>query len=170
LDEPTNHLDISSREALENALDEYDGTMLIVTHDRYLVNRLADRVLYMEKDGLAEYIGGYDDFLEASQRRTKEAPVQEAAPEKPNSYKAQKERQSLINRASGEVRRAEERIAEAEAKLEEINTQLASPSVATDYVKSAELAKQAEEQQAAIEELYAAWELAQQRLDELTQE
>ena len=170
LDEPTNHLDISSREALENALDEYDGTMLIVTHDRYLVNRLADRVLYMEKDGLAEYIGGYDDFLEASQRRTKEAPVQETAPEKPNSYKAQKERQSLINRASGEVRRAEERIAEAEAKLEGINALLASPSVATDYVKSAELAKQAEEQQAAIEELYSAWEQAQQRLDELTQE
>lgn len=170
LDEPTNHLDISSREALENALDEYDGTMLIVTHDRYLVNRLADRVLYMESDGLTEYIGGYDDYLEASERRIKEAPVQEIKAEKPNSYKAQKERQSLINRASGEVRRAEERIAQAEEKLEEINTLLASPDISTDYVRSAALAKEAEEQRQIVEELYAAWEQAQQKLDELTAE
>ena len=170
LDEPTNHLDIPSREALENALDEYDGTMLIVTHDRYLVNRLADRVLYMESDGLTEYIGGYDDYLEASERRTKEAPVQEIKAEKPNSYKAQKERQSLINRASGEVRRAEERIAQAEEKLEEINTLLASPDISTDYVRSAALAKEAEEQRQIVEELYAAWEQAQQKLDELTAE
>lgn len=170
LDEPTNHLDIPSREALENALDEYDGTMLIVTHDRYLVNRLADRVLYMESDGLTEYIGGYDDYLEASERRIKEAPVQEIKAEKPNSYKAQKERQSLINRASGEVRRAEERIAQAEEKLEEINTLLASPDISTDYVRSAALAKEAEEQRQIVEELYAAWEQAQQKLDELTAE
>lgn len=170
LDEPTNHLDIPSREALENALDEYDGTMLIVTHDRYLVNRLADRVLYMESDGLTEYIGGYDDYLEASERRTKEAPVQEIKAEKPNSYKAQKERQSLINRASGEVRRAEERIAQAEEKLEEINALLASPDISTDYVRSAALAKEAEEQRQIVEELYAAWEQAQQKLDELTAE
>ena len=170
LDEPTNHLDIPSREALENALDEYDGTMLIVTHDRYLVNRLADRVLYMESDGLTEYIGGYDDYLEASERRIKEAPVQEIKAEKPNSYKAQKERQSLINRASGEVRRAEERIAQAEEKLEEINTLLASPDISIDYVRSAALAKEAEEQRQIVEELYAAWEQAQQKLDELTAE
>ena len=170
LDEPTNHLDIPSREALENALDEYDGTMLIVTHDRYLVNRLADRVLYMESDGLTEYIGGYDDYLEASERRIKEAPVQEIKAEKPNSYKAQKERQSLINRASGEVRRAEERIAQAEEKLEEINALLASPDISTDYVRSAALAKEAEEQRQIVEELYAAWEQAQQKLDELTAE
>ncbi|MDD6044829.1 MAG: ABC-F family ATP-binding cassette domain-containing protein [Clostridia bacterium] len=170
LDEPTNHLDIPSREALENALDEYDGTMLIVTHDRYLVNRLADRVLYMESDGLTEYIGGYDDYLEASERRTKEAPVQEIKAEKPNSYKAQKERQSLINRASGEVRRAEERIAQAEEKLEEINALLASPDISTDYVRSAALAKEAEEQRQIVEELYAAWEQAQQKLDELMAE
>lgn len=170
LDEPTNHLDISSREALENALDEYDGTMLIVTHDRYLVNRLADRVLYMENDGLTEYIGGYDDFLEASERRTREAPQSQVSQERPNSYKAQKERQSLINRAAGQVRRAEERINEAEAKLEDIHSLLASPEVASDYVRSAQLAGQAEEQQQLIERLYAEWEQAQQALDELTAE
>ena len=171
LDEPTNHLDISSREALEAALEDYEGTMLIITHDRYLVNRMADRILYMEEDGLTEYIGGYDDYLEAAARRPQ--PSAEAAPpkaEKPNSYKAQKERQSILNRAAGAVRRAEERIAAAEQELEEINQKLASPVVASDYVKSAELAKKADDKQAEIDSLYSQWEQAQQALDQLREE
>ena len=171
LDEPTNHLDISSREALEAALEDYEGTMLIITHDRYLVNRMADRILYMEEDGLTEYIGGYDDYLEAIARRPQ--PSAEAASpkaEKPNSYKAQKERQSILNRAAGAVRRAEERIAAAEQELEDINQKLASPTVASDYVKSAELAKKADDKQAEIDALYSQWEQAQQALDELCEE
>ena len=171
LDEPTNHLDISSREALEAALEDYEGTMLIITHDRYLVNRMADRILYMEEDGLTEYIGGYDDYLEAIARRPQ--PSAEAASpkaEKPNSYKAQKERQSILNRAAGAVRRAEERIAAAEQELEDINQKLASPVIASDYVKSAELAKKADDKQAEIDALYSQWEQAQQALDELCEE
>lgn len=167
LDEPTNHLDISSREALEKALEEYDGTMLIVTHDRYLVNRLADRVLYMEQNGLTEYIGGYDDYLAAVALRKEAETAAVPKAEKVNSYKAQKEHQSLINRASGEVRRAEERIAKAEAELEEINALLASPEIATDYIKSAELAAKADAKQQEIDSLYAAWEEAEQKLAEL---
>ncbi len=170
LDEPTNHLDISSREALEAALEDYEGTMLIITHDRYLVNRMADRILYMEPDGLAEYIGGYDDYLEAAAKKPKPAQEEQSKPEKVNGYKAQKERQSLINRASGAVRRAEERIAAAEGELAAINERLASPAVASDYVKSAELAKAAEQKQHDIEQLYSVWEDAQQALDELTAE
>jgi len=171
LDEPTNHLDISSREALEAALEDYEGTMLIITHDRYLVNRMADRILYMEEDGLTEYIGGYDDYLEAIARRP-QPPAEAASPkaEKPNSYKAQKERQSILNRAAGAVRRAEERIAAAEQELEDINQKLASPAVASDYVKSAELAKKADDKQAEIDALYSQWEQAQQALDELCEE
>ena len=171
LDEPTNHLDISSREALEAALEDYEGTMLIITHDRYLVNRMADRILYMEEDGLTEYIGGYDDYLEAIARRPQ--PSAEAASpkaEKSNSYKAQKERQSILNRAAGAVRRAEERIAAAEQELEDINQKLASPVIASDYVKSAELAKKADDKQAEIDALYSQWEQAQQALDELCEE
>ena len=171
LDEPTNHLDISSREALEAALEDYDGTMLIITHDRYLVNRMADRILYMEKDGLTEYIGGYDDYLEAAAQKPRR-PAEAAAPkaEKPNSYKAQKERQSMLNRAAGAVRRAEESIAAAEQELEDINQKLASPAVASDYVKSAELAKKADGKQAEIDVLYSRWEQAQQALDQLRKE
>ena len=170
LDEPTNHLDISSREALEAALEDYEGTMLIITHDRYLVNRMADRILYMEEDGLAEYIGGYDDYLEAAARRPQRPAEAAQKAEKPNSYKAQKERQSMLNRAAGVVRRAEESIAAAERELEAINQRLASPAVSSDYVKSAELAKEADGKQAELEALYADWEQAQQALDELCEE
>ena len=70
LDEPTNHLDIDSCEALEDALFHYDGTLLIVSHDRYLINKLADRIYYLEDGGITEYLGNYDDFLQA--RREKE--------------------------------------------------------------------------------------------------
>ena len=145
--------------------------MLIITHDRYLVNRMADRILYMEKDGLTEYIGGYDDYLEAAAQKPRR-PAEAAAPkaEKPNSYKAQKERQSMLNRAAGAVRRAEESIAAAEQELEDINQKLASPAVASDYVKSAELAKKADGKQAEIDVLYSRWEQAQQALDQLRKE
>jgi len=168
LDEPTNHLDISSREALEEALEEYDGTLLIVTHDRYLVNRLADRILYMGPDGLEEYIGGYDDYVAAAALRHE---VKEERREKqPNDYRAKKERQSLINRAAGEVRRAEERIARAEEELESINAAMAEPDIAADYTRAAALAAEAEAKQGEIDALYRAWEEAEQRLEELQAE
>ena len=102
----------------------------------------------------------------------KKKPEKEKPPkaEKPNSYKAQKERQSILNRAAGAVRRAEERIAAAEQELEDINQKLASPVIASDYVKSAELAKEADSKQAEIDALYSQWEQAQQALDELCEE
>ena len=169
LDEPTNHLDIPSREALESALDEYDGTMLVVTHDRYLVNRLADRILHMTADGVTEYVGGYDDYLEA----LKNAPAAEKA-QKPLStgaaeYKEKKQFQSELTKARTAVLRAEEAIKKAETELEAVNEKLASPAYSADYVKAGELSKKAEELSARIGELYGQWESAQSRLDLLTQ-
>lgn len=63
MDEPTNHLDIESREALENALSDYDGTMIMVSHDRYFINKLADRILYLTPNGVESYSGDYDSFV-----------------------------------------------------------------------------------------------------------
>ena len=170
LDEPTNHLDIDSRDALEKALEGYAGTLLIVTHDRYLVNRLADRILYLSPQGLQEYIGGYDDYLAAREAEKEEAArslPQAEAPRKQNAYRAQKERQSAINRARGEVRRLEEKIAQAEAALAELQEAMASPEVAADYVRAGELAAQGEALQQNLDGLYAAWEEAQEALDSL---
>lgn len=161
LDEPTNHLDIASREALENALEEHEDTMLIVTHDRYLVNRLADRVLVMRKDGLVEHIGGYDDYMADASDVAEEA----KAVEKPNDYKAMKQRQNEINLAKGEVQRAEARVTAAEAELATL--QKAMAAAATDYAKVQTLSVQANEKQAEIDLLYEAWDQAQKALERL---
>lgn len=161
LDEPTNHLDIASREALERALEEHEGTMLIVTHDRYLVNRLADRVLVMGKDGLTEHIGGYDDYMAAVNDARDEA----EAVEKPNDYKAMKQRQNEINLAKGEVQRAEARIADAEAALDAL--QKAMAAAATDYSRVQALSIEANKKQAEIDLLYEAWDKAQKALESL---
>ena len=172
LDEPTNHLDIDSRDALESALEAYEGTLLVVTHDRYLVNRLADRGLYLTPNGIQSYIGGYDDYLSAREAESQAEAARQAQQcppnHKPNAYREQKERQSAINRASGEVRRLEDRIAQAEEQLAQLNSQLASPEVATDYVRSGQLAQQAQEAQAQLDALYTAWEAAQEAFEALT--
>lgn len=169
LDEPTNHLDIASREALEAALDEYNGTMLVVTHDRYLVNRLADRILHMTSDGLTEYIGGYDDYLEALANRTNETSEQKHSQSKNAvEYRERKALQSAINRTKGELERCEKAISENEAELERINEELSKPYIASDYKKACELSEQAEEIRTKIDELYLKWEEAEAKLAELS--
>ena len=170
LDEPTNHLDIPSREALESALDEYDGTMLVVTHDRYLVNRLADRIFRMTADGITEYVGGYDDYLEA----VKESAAAPAAEQKKLSanaaeYRERKQLQSDITKARTAVSRAEKAVEEAEAELSRVNEMLASPAYSSDYVKAGELSKKADELNSRLGSLYGQWEEASARLELLTQ-
>lgn len=169
LDEPTNHLDIDSREALERALEEYEGTMLIVTHDRYLVERLADRVLCMGANGIDCYIGGYEDYLAAKQERDAKAAAQAPAPRSAagENYRAKRERQSAINRAAGELKRAEERVNSAEEEITALEQKLASPAIASDYVKAAELSGIIEQKKQQLDSLYTKWEQAQETLERL---
>ena len=162
LDEPTNHLDIASREALEAALEGYNGTMLIVTHDRYLVNRLADRILHMTPNGLQEYIGGYDDYIAAVNESRAQADEQKRTQSRNAlDYRERKQQQSILNRAKGEAARCEAAVSKAEAELDEINEELAKPYIASDYKKASEKRQQ-------IDELYKKWEAAEERLAELT--
>ena len=165
LDEPTNHLDIASREALEAALEGYNGTMLIVTHDRYLVNRLADRILHMTPNGLQEYIGGYDDYIAAVSESRAQADEQKRTQSRNAlDYRERKQQQSLLNRAKGEAARCEAAVSKAEAELDEINEELAKPYIASDYKKAFELSEKRQQ----IDELYKKWEAAEERLAELT--
>lgn len=146
LDEPTNHLDIASREALEAALEGYNGTMLIVTHDRYLVNRLADRILHMTPNGLQEYIGGYDDYIAAVNESRAQADEQKRTQSRNAlDYRERKQQQSILNRAKGEAARCEAAVSKAEAELDEINEELAKPYIASDYKKACELSERAAE-------------------------
>ena len=168
LDEPTNHLDIASREALERALENYGGTMIVVTHDRYLINRLADKVLYMDNGVVSEHIGGYDELMEDLERKKVETVVEaEAQRPRQNDYRAQKERQSAINRQKGEVRRSEERIAALEGEIAAMEKEFAKPTVASDYKKAGELSAKIDSRRAELNGLYEAWDEAQRKLDEM---
>lgn len=162
LDEPTNHLDATSREALEDTLREYEGTLVVISHDRYFINKLADRVLAMTKDGLTEYLGNYDNYLERiSQQET--AQTGESAPakkaEKPlNDYQLKKLRQSEERKRRTRLTKTEAEIETLESETEELQSVLSDEAVQSDYEKLIALTAQLEEKQARLEELYELWE------------
>jgi ATP-binding cassette subfamily F protein 3 len=161
LDEPTNHLDASSREALEDTLRDYEGTLLIISHDRYFINKLADRVLVMSKDGVTEYLGNYDNYLERITQQSSPAPDQPKVKkaEKPlNDYQLKKLRQSEERKRKTRLAKTEAEIDELEAITEELQNTLAKEEVQSDYEQLMELTAQLEEKQARLEELYALWE------------
>ena len=162
LDEPTNHLDATSREALEDTLREYEGTLVVISHDRYFINKLADRVLAMTKDGLTEYLGNYDNYLERiSQQETAQtgqsAPAKKA--EKPlNDYQLKKLRQSEERKRRTRLIKTEAEIETLESETEELQSALSDEAVQSDYEKLIALTAQLEEKQARLEELYELWE------------
>ena len=156
LDEPTNHLDIGSREALEDALSGYDGTIFIVSHDRYFINRLATRVLRLTADGCQSFDGGYDQYLERFQEAEQAAaPVE---PPKENAYKKRKEQESARRKLQGRIRRAEEAVAAAEETITQLHRRLEDEAVAADYAQVLELTGQLEEQNRLLEEQMELWE------------
>lgn len=168
LDEPTNHLDIGSREALEEALAGYDGTIFIVSHDRYFINRLATRVLRLTNEGCQSFEGGYDQYLERFQEaeRTKT----EQAPPKENAYKKRKEQESVRRRLQGRIRRTEEAVAAAEEAVASLHRQLEDEAVAADYTRVLELTAELEEQNRRLEEQMALWEELQLEAEAMEEE
>ena len=165
LDEPTNHLDIHSREALENALASYGGTLLIVSHDRYLINKLADRIVWLGKTGTVNIDGNYDRYIELKEAKAQsEQAVQvKAAEGKKNDYKERKERESTLRKLSGALKRCEQAIDEVGLKTAELAQQLSQPEIATDYEKTSALAQEIEALKEKEEALTVEWmELSEQ--------
>lgn len=164
MDEPTNHLDIDSREALENALSDYDGTMLMVSHDRYFINKLADRIIYMTEDGLESYNGGYDYFLE--HRRTETVDKEKKEIPKNIEYKEHKrlaaEKRKIINR----FKKVEENISSLEDEIEAKNKLFENPEIATDFVKANDLQKEIDTLESELEKYFSEWEELQALIDE----
>lgn len=164
LDEPTNHLDSASREELEKTLADYEGTLLIISHDRYFINKLADRVLVLSNDGLKEYLGNYDYYAErvkAEQSETNTALTAEKTTkkEKPvNDYFLQKQRQSEERKRQTKVRKAEEAIEKLDEEIAQVQELLASEEVSADYEKLIELTQKLEQLQSEQEEQYRIWE------------
>lgn len=172
LDEPTNHLDIPSREALERALSAYDGTMLIVTHDRYFVNRIADRILVLAPDGLSGFSGDWSAYSASLQTsaagRQEEAQTEKA--KQPNAYRLKRELRSAIQRSRGALKRAEERVAAQETLLAEYRDRLAAPEVAADYTAAMRIAEEAAQAEKTLEQLYADWQQADDALQLLLEQ
>ncbi len=159
LDEPTNHLDIASREALEQALASYDGTCLIVSHDRYFINRLAHTVCYMQPDGLKLYPGDYDYFLSkqkeaAPPQKDADAPVSAGR----DAYRRQKQEAAEIRKRENDRKKTEADIEDLESRLAEIDVQLTDEAVAADYEKAQALTEESEQLNEKLLTLYERWE------------
>ena len=165
MDEPTNHLDIESREALEKALSNYDGTMLMVSHDRYFINKLADRIIYMTKDGLTNYIGNYDDFTEKNAGVPQDIKAETQKP-KNSDYNEQKRQQAEKRKVLNRFSKVEELISELEAEVESINNEMMKPELALDFTKLNELSQTAEDKNNEILELMEEWETLHNEIEE----
>ena len=165
LDEPTNHLDIISKEILEDALNNYEGTVLYVSHDRYFINRTATRILELTNQKLVNYIGNYDYYLEKKEELTSiYAPEiqEEKAPEKTSSTKLdwqqKKEEQARIRKRENELKKTEKAIEDLESRDKEIDEELAKQEIATDPSKCIPLSSEKAEIAQKLDELYEKWE------------
>lgn len=162
LDEPTNHLDASSREELEKTLLDYSGTMLIVSHDRYFINKIADRILLLTNGGVKEYLGNYDYYLErstAEKQGTVQTESKKDKKEKPqNDYFLQKQKQSEERKRQTKLKKVESEIERLDEEIAKTQELLSSEEVAADYEKLMELSKLLEDLQKQQEEQYEIWE------------
>lgn len=159
LDEPTNHLDAASREELENTLSDYDGTMLIISHDRYFINKLATRVLILGKNGVTEYLGNYDYYLERTKETAEQGKASDSKKEKPqNEYFLKKQQASEERKRQTRLKKTEAEIERLDSEIEHTQTLLASEEVASDYERLLELTNQLEQLQAEQEAQYEIWE------------
>ncbi|HET9016066.1 MAG TPA: ATP-binding cassette domain-containing protein, partial [Thermomicrobiaceae bacterium] len=160
LDEPTNHLDISSREALEEVLDAYDGTILFVSHDRYLIDRIATRLWVVADGRLETHLGNYSDYLRQRDRAAARAAEPAKPREEPRPAATRVDRMPDRERRQlqQELNAAERRIGKLEQRLNELNDDLALSSIDQDTAAIARLGREYEAVQAELEAAYARWE------------
>ncbi len=163
LDEPTNHLDMPSKEVLEQALEDYDGTLLIISHDRYFLNKIVDRIFLFEKNGITEYLGNYDDFLEKRRNEEIMASLKEKAPvgmtktgKQENKKKEREERQK--RRAYQQLlENLEEKIQSLEETVKMLEEQLADPELYKDIDKMLTVQEKYNQTKASLDQAYQQW-------------
>lgn len=154
LDEPTNHLDLPSREALEEALQSYSGTVLFVSHDRYFVNSLADEIAELDGGKIEIYQGNYDSF--AQKKNVKAEPKPQPKPS--TGFRSAKQRAEQTNRAR-KIKEAEAEISRLEKEIEILNAQMVQPEIVADYAKLSEVMQQLQELTEQLETVTEQWEM-----------
>lgn len=170
LDEPTNHLDITSKEILEKALNDYTGTVLYVSHDRYFINQTATRILELTNETFINYIGNYDYYLEKKDELTAvyasgtatsgltSSPASENVSDSKLNWKEQKEAQARERKRQNTLKKTEERITALEERNNEIDEMMTLEEVYTNSVKCQELATEKADIETELEALYETWE------------
>ena len=177
LDEPTNHLDIDSKQILENALNQFEGTVIYVSHDRYFINTTATRILDLTKKQIVNYVGNYDYYLEKkedAERAQLTSPASDKQPASSGSpsgagdtklsWQQQKEEQARIRKIENELKKVEAEIEKLEARNEELDTELANPENATNVAKLQEISKEKTGNDTRLEDLMERWEDLSSRL------
>lgn len=171
LDEPTNHLDMASKEILENAINNYTGTVLYVSHDRYFINQTASRILELTNTKLINYLGNYDYYEEKKEELTATfAPKEEKAKaEKTTSsnkqdYLERKAEAARIRKLKNDISKVEEKIKKYEDRLNELDEMVADPSVSTNSAKLDEIGKEQNEINDKLDKLMEEWEILSDQL------
>ncbi len=165
MDEPTNHLDIQSKEVLEQALQNFSGTLIFVSHDRYFINELADQVLDIQADGSHLYAGNYDFYLEKRQPETNTATTTTVISDNQAQFIADKEQQKQRRRLERAVTAAEEKMQQLAQQDDDLQAAMAQPEIQADFGKLADLQQQLEQVQAAEEDAENAWLQAADELE-----
>ena len=163
LDEPTNHLDIMSREALEDAILSYDGTLIVISHDRYFLNKVINRIIELKEDGLSEYLGNYSYYVEKKLNPQRFETLEEIAGGKTKTQikeDKKKKREALKEEKAKKLRlkKVEEDINKSETKLLELQESQCLEEVYSNPIESERVNKEIKEVEKLIEELYEEWE------------
>ena len=170
LDEPTNHLDMYSKEILENAINSYEGTVLYISHDRYFIDKTAERVIELSKDGVTQYLGNYSYYIEKKAERERLAAANAADMPALQSVKAttvsdskadwlmQKEEQAKARKKANEIKKVEDEIEKTEARIAELDELLFTPEVNADTEKLKTLFDEKTVLETKLEALYEKWE------------
>lgn len=168
MDEPTNHLDIDSKEVFEEALMDFPGTVIVVSHDRYFLNKIPTRILELESDGITEFLGKYDYYVEkkaqvesgkqylaalGGSEKTVKAEITDSAQER----KARKEQEVIERRLRREKEKLEKEIAELEEKISQCEAEMVKPEYMTDHVKLGKLSEELGSYKEKLDETYDKW-------------
>lgn len=161
LDEPTNHLDMYSKEILEDAINCYEGTVIYISHDRYFINKTAQKILELTPNGVNQYLGNYQYYLEKKQEqeqnnKTETKQVTYTVSEGKADWLKQKEQQAQERKAAAKVNKVEQEIEQTETKIKELDAMLFE--IHADFSKAQELFEQKTQLEEQLEQLYEKWE------------